>query len=136
MRYQRLHIRVPASGEVILSVRGEVRLTAKIIDVSIGGLRITADSRLIEQQEYQIQIITPAHGNIEFTGIPVYQKGESIGIRIASIDQDHLKTIYQMVESFQITEEFIKYIDESTIINDWLVDESGAHVSITFETEH
>ena len=41
-----------------------------------------------------------------------------------------------MVESFQITEEFIKYIDESTVINDWLVDKSGDDVSITFETKN
>ena len=47
-----------------------------------------------------------------------------------------MKTIYQMVESFQITEEFIKYIDESTVINDWLVDESGDDVTITFETKN
>ena len=136
MRYQRLHIRVPASGEVLLSVHDKVRVAATIINVSGGGLCIAAPPDLIEQQEYQIQIITPDHGNIEFSGHPVYQNDESIGIKITFIEKDHLKTIYQMVESFQITEEFIKYIDESTVINDWLVDESGDDVSITFETEN
>ena len=135
MLYQRLHIRVPASGEVTLSVRGGVTVAADIINVSGGGLCITAPSHLIEDQDYRVQVITPAHGSIDFSGRPVYQNGESIGIKITSIDKNHLKTIYQMVESFQITEEFIKHIDESTILNEWLVDETGDKVSITFDTK-
>ena len=107
-----------------------------IINVSGGGLCIAAPPDQIEHQEYQIQIITPDHGSIEYSGHPVYQNDKSIGIKITFIEKDYLKTIYQMVESFQITEEFIKYIDESTVINDWLVDESGDDVSISFETEN
>ena len=136
MRYQRLHIRVPAAGEVYLTVQEQVRVRAEIINVSAGGLRMTAPSEPVEEREYLVQVVTPAHGSIEFSGIPVYQTGDSIGIKITAIDKDHLKTVYQMVESFQITEEFIKYIDESTVIQEWLVDESGDKISVTFETEN
>ena len=40
-----------------------------------------------------------------------------------------------MVGSFQLTDDFIKYIDDRDIIHDWLVDESGEDIEITFETE-
>ena len=48
---------------------------------------------------------------------------------------NHLKIIYQIVGNFQRTDDFIKYIDERDIIHDWLVDESGEDIAITFETE-
>lgn len=135
MRYQRLHIRVPASGAVLLSVKEEIKIEASVINVSAGGLCITAPSHIIEQNEYQIQVITPTNGKINFSGLPVYQTKESIGIKITSIDKDQLKTIYQVVGSFQLTDDFIKYIDEKDILHDWLVDESGEDIAITFETE-
>ena len=135
MKYQRLHIRVPASGDAILLEKGNVKVEASVINVSVGGLCITAPSLLIDKHEYQVQIITPSHGNIHFSGIPVYQNFESIGIKITSIEKDHLKIIYQIVGNFQRTDDFIKYIDERDIIHDWLVDESGEDIEITFETE-
>ena len=135
MKYQRLHIRVPASGDAILLKKGDVKVETSVINVSVGGLCITAPSHLIDQHEYQVQVITPSHGNIDFSGIPVYQTFESIGIKITSIEKDHLKVIYQIVGNFQLTDDFIKYIDERDIIHDWLVDESGEDIAITFETE-
>jgi hypothetical protein len=80
-------------------------------------------------------VITPSHGKIRFSGVPVYQTLESIGIKITSIEKDQLKIIYQIVGNFQLTDDFINYIDERDIIHDWLVDESGEDIAITFETE-
>jgi len=135
MRYQRLHIRVPATGDVILSVREKIKVEASVINVSAGGLCITTPSYLIDKNVYQVQVITHSHGKIQFSGFPVYQSVESIGIKITSIEKDHLKTISQIVESFQITEDFIKHIDHKDILNDWLSDDSGDDISITFETD-
>lgn len=135
MKYQRLHIRVPASGDAILLKRGEVKVEARIINVSVGGIGITSPFNLVDQHEYQIQVITPAHGEILFSGVPVYQTPKSIGIKITSIEKDHLTTIYQIIEGFQGTEEFLKQIEEKDILHDWLVDESGEDIAITFETE-
>ena len=135
MKYQRLHIRVPASGDAILLEKGDVRVEASVINVSVGGFCITAPSHLLDQHEYQVQVITPSHGKIRFSGVPVYQTIESIGIKITSIAKDQLKIIYQIVGSFQLTDDFIKYIDERDIIHDWLVDESGEDIAITFETK-
>ena len=134
MKYQRLHIRVPASGDAILLERVDVKIEANDINVSASGLGITAPSHLIDQHEYQVQVITPSHGIIHFSGVPVYQTFESVGIKITSIERDQLKIIYQIVGVFQLTDDFIKYIDERDIIHDWLVDESGDDIAITFET--
>ena len=135
MKYQRLHIRVPASGNAILLEKGDVKVEASVINVSVGGLSITAPSHLIDQHDYQVQVITPSHGKIHVSGVPVYQSFESIGIKITSIEKEQLQIIYQIVSRFQLTDDFIKYIDERDIIHDWLVDESGEDISITFEAE-
>ena len=135
MKYQRLHIRVPASGDAVLLKKGDVKVEASVINVSAGGLGITAPSHLIDQHEYQIKVTTPSHGKIHFSGVPVYQSFESIGIKITSIEKEQLKIIYQIIGSFQLTDDFIKYIDERDIIHDWLVDETGEDIAITFETE-
>ena len=135
MKYQRLHIRVPASGDAFLLEKGDVKVEATVINVSAGGLGITAPSHLIDQHEYQIKVIAPHHGEIHFSGVPVYQSFESIGIKITSIEKEQLQIIYQIIGSFQLTDDFIKYVDERDIIHDWLVDESGEDIEITFETE-
>jgi len=135
MKYQRLHIRVPASGNAILLEKGDVKVEASVINVSVGGLSITAPSHLIDQHDYQVQVITPSHGKIHFSGVPVYQSFESIGIKITSIEKEQLQIIYQIVSRFQLTDDFIKYIDERDIIHDWLVDESGEDIAITFEAD-
>ena len=135
MKYQRLHIRVPGSGDVILMEEGEVKVESIVINMSVGGIGITSPSHLIYKHEYKIQVITPSHGEILFSGVAVYQTKKSIGIKITSIDKDHLKTLYKIVEGFQGTDDFLKQIDEKDIIHDWLVDESGEDIAITFETE-
>ena len=41
MKYQRLHIRVPGSGDVILMEEGEVKVESIVINMSVGGIGIT-----------------------------------------------------------------------------------------------
>ncbi len=135
MRYRRLHIRIPASGDVTLTTDKEIIVKSSMINVSAGGLCIAAPSHLIDQNEYKIEVITPFHGAIYFSGFPVYQTFESLGIKITSIAKDQLKIIYQIVGNFQLSDDFIKYVDQKDIIHDWLVDESGEDIEITFDTE-
>lgn len=134
MQYQRLHIRVPVTAEVILSSGDAVRITASVINISAGGICIAAPSHVLEDSEYSVEIITPDKLKISFSGSPVYQTETSVGIKISSISKDNLKTIYRLVQGFQLTEEFIKHIDEHDILKDWLVDEAGNDLSVTFET--
>lgn len=135
MRYQRLHIRVPATGDAVLSVGEEIRIEATLINVSAGGFCITAPSHLLDQIDYHIQIFTPSRGRIQFSGSPVYQTDESVGVRITFIDKDNLKKIYQLVQDFELTEDFIRQIEERDILKDWLVDEAGKDLVITFESK-
>jgi len=135
MRYRRRHMRVPASGDVFLSDLGGVKVKASIVNISVGGLCITALEHQIDHKEYQIQVRTLTHGKIHFSGVPVYQNINACGIRITAIEKDQLEKIHQVVENFQTSEDFVKYIGEKDIIHDWLVDRSGDDIAITFETE-
>lgn len=134
MQYQRLHIRVPATGEVILKVGPQVSIKARMINISAGGISITAPSHVLDENEYYIDILTEAEGKINFSGVPVYQSDTSVGIKMTSISKENLKSVYRLVEGFQLTEDFIKHIDEHDILKDWLVDESGNDLSVTFDT--
>ena len=134
MQYQRLHIRVPVTGKVILRVGNQVTIAARVINISAGGICITAPSHLLGDTEYHIEILTETEGKIHFSGFPVYQTDSSVGIKITSIDREDLTAIYRLVEGFQLTEEFIKHIDEHDILKDWLVDEAGNDLSVTFDT--
>ena len=135
MQYQRLHIRVPVSADVTLSSGEKVRIGAHAINISAGGLCISAPSHLLEELDYYIEILTRENGKITFSGFPIYQSDTSVGIKITSIDKENLNTIYKLVEGFQLTEDFIKHIDEHDILKDWLVDEAGNDLSVTFETQ-
>ena len=134
MQYQRLHIRVPADGEAILKVGGQVTVAASVINISAGGICITAPSHELEENEYFIEVLTKEEGKIQFSGFPIYQTETSVGMKISAIDKEDLKAIYRLVEGFQLTEEFIKHIDEHDILKDWLVDEAGNDLSVTFDT--
>ena len=135
MHYKRLHIRVPVSGRVILSAGHRVRVKASAINISVGGLCIAAPSYLLDQDEYHIEITMPSKEKIRFSGLPVYQTDKSVGIKITSIENRNLKKIYQLIEGFQLTEDFIKHIDEHDILEDWFVDDAGNNLDISFETE-
>lgn len=134
MQYQRLHIRVPANGEAILKVGDQVTVAASVINISAGGICIAAPSHVLKDNEYYIEILTKEEGKIQFSGFPVYQTATSVGIKISAINKEDLMAIYRLVEVFQLTEEFIKHIDEHDILKDWLVDEAGNDLSVTFDT--
>jgi len=123
------------SGRVIVSAGYRVIVKASAINISVGGLCIAAPSYLLDQDEYHIEITMPSKEKIRFSGLPVYQTEKSVGIKITSIESKNLKKIYQLVEGFQLTEDFIKHIDEHDILADWFVDDAGNNLDISFETE-
>jgi hypothetical protein len=128
-------MRVPTSSTVILSDQQGVKVRASAVNISAGGLCITAPQYPLDLQEYQIQIDTPTHGEIHFSGFPVYQNKTVFGLKITLIAKAHLQTIHQIVESFQLSDDFINSIEEKDIIQDWLVDKAGDDIEIIFETE-
>lgn len=133
MRYQRLHIRIPISGKVALSTEKSVRIEAHAINISAGGICLKALEDLFDEDEYQVQITSKTRGKIEFSGTLVYRQDSNVGFQISSIDYENLATIHQLVEDFQLTEDFIKHIDEHDIIGEWFVDDAGNDLAVTFE---
>lgn len=133
MRYQRLHIRIPISGKVALSTEKSVRIEAHAINISAGGICLKALEDLFDEDEYQVQITSKTRGKIEFSGTLVYRQDNNVGFQISSIDYENLATIHQLVEDFQLTEDFIKHIDEHDIIGEWFVDDAGNDLAVTFE---
>ena len=133
MRYQRLHIRIPISGKVALSTEKSVRIEAHAINISAGGICLKALEDLFDEDEYQVQITSKTRGKIQFSGTLVYRQDSNVGFQISSIDYENLATIHQLVEDFQLTEDFIKHIDEHDIIGEWFVDDAGNDLAVTFE---
>lgn len=135
MQYRRLHIRVPASGGVVLSVGEQVRVEASVINVSTGGISIKAPSHLLDEEEYRVQIYTPSHGRIVFAGVPVYQTMDSVGIKIISIDHKSLQRIYLLVEDFQSAQGCCSYMDGQEMLpQGWFPGDTRYELAITFET--
>jgi len=134
MKYQRLHIRIPASGKVLLTLPREIRVQAEAINISAGGLCVSTSVDLIDDEEYHVEITTSDRGIVRFSGVPVYRHGENVGFQITDITSLNLEKIHQLVEDFQLTEEFIKHIDEHDIISEWFVDDAGDDLAVTFET--
>jgi hypothetical protein len=128
-------MRVPTSGTVTLSGQQGLKVRASAVNISAGGLCITAPEYPLDLQEYQIQITTPTHGEIHFSGIPIYQNKTAVGLKITLIEKDHLQKILQIVETFQLSDDFISSIEEKDIIQDWLVDKAGDDIEIIFEKE-
>jgi hypothetical protein len=135
MKYQRLHIRIPASGKVILTLPREIKIRAEAINISAGGLCVNTSVDLLDEEEYHIEVTTGDHGIVRFSGIPAYRHDTNVGFQITDITSANLEKIQQMVEDFQLTEEFIKHIDEHDIIREWFVDDAGDDLTITFETD-
>ena len=133
MRYQRLHIRIPISGKVVLSAEKPVRIEAHAINISAGGICIQALEDLFDEDEYEVQITSKNRGKIEFSGTLVYRQDSNVGFQISSIDDENLATIHQLVEDFQLTEDFIKHIDDHEIIGEWFVDDAGNDLAVTLE---
>jgi hypothetical protein len=135
MQYRRLHIRVPASGGVILSVGEQVQIEASVINVSAGGISIAAPSHLLDEVEYHVEVFTPSHGRLKFSGVPVYQTMDSVGIKITAIDHKSLQRIYLLVENFQFAEGCCNSLEDQDMPpQNWFSGDTRYELAITFET--
>jgi hypothetical protein len=113
----------------------QVRVEASVINVSAGGISITAPSHLLDEAEYRVEIFTPSHGRVVFSGVPVYQTMDSVGIKITSIDYKSLRRIYLLVENFQSAQGCCNHLDEKDVpLQDWFTGDTRYELAITFET--
>jgi hypothetical protein len=134
MSYQRKYLRVPLAGAVILSIGTKVLGKAIAINISAGGVCLSLRSSRLHFEDYQIEIFTNSRGVVRFSGLPVYQTEKYTGFKLISIDDKNFEIIKKIVGDFQLTEDFIKHIDQHNILGDWLVDDEGNDLVITFES--
>lgn len=104
------------------------------INISAGGVCLSLRSSRLHFEDYQIEIFTNSRGVVKFSGLPVYQTEKYAGLKLSSIDDENLEIINKIVGDFQLTEDFIKHIDQHNILGDWLVDDEGNDLAITFES--
>ena len=132
---KRKYVRVPLSGEAILSNSSNSTIKASIIDISQGGLALGSFSDEIPNAEYQIAILTEAGERIELSAQLVRVGDSMAGFQVLQIDQKSQEIIKKLVFEYQNSIEFIKQLDEFDLLDDKIVDENGNEIEITFEND-
>lgn len=135
MGNKRRYIRVPMSGEAILSSSNNPTITARIINISQGGVAVTTLSEEIPTGEYQIEILTEAGQKIEIFAHLVRLDNSIAGFETLQIDQKSKELIKNLVFEYETTDDFINQLDEFDLFNDKVVDEEGNEIEIIFEKD-
>lgn len=132
MGYKRLYLRIPLTDKVTFSSK-EATIHAKAMDISQVGIRVQPDSDLAEETQYFVEVDNQQHGLIRFVGVLAHQKDGMAGLKITHIDDESFEAIGLLVSEFQLTEDFIDYIGEKSIIDEWFVDAAGHELDFDIE---
>jgi len=133
MSHKRIHIRIPILGKATLSGKDGVVIQVQTIDISMGGFRTASPARAFATNAFEVNIATSARGHITFSAILIHENEDMAGFKIVDIDESNLHRIYLMINDFQATEEFIHHIEEKNILHEWLIDDKGQQLDVTFE---
>lgn len=133
MTHKRIHVRVPVSGEAIVSNKHGTQTKTRTIDISPGGMGVMSPSSPFGQTDYQIKVITENGKKIQFTATLIRENKQSVGFKTADIDKKNLQAIADLVTEFQSTDDFIKQIDKHDLLEQSFIDEDGNEVSVTFD---
>ena len=124
---------MPLVGVISLVSKSGLLIKARALDISENGIGINEIATCPENVEYQIQITTISHGKIHFSGILVHTYKNTAGFMITNIDSSNYEILKNIINDFQATEEFIKRIETHNIMIDWLRDNEGNEINLTFE---
>jgi c-di-GMP-binding flagellar brake protein YcgR len=130
MDLKRIYVRVPLSGEAILSNSCSPTIKARTINISQGGVALVNFSEEFLSAEYQIEIFTDAKQTIEIFAQLVRVDESIAGFQTLQIDQKNLEVIKDLVFEYQNTTDFLNQLDEFN-----LLDEKGDEIEITFEKD-
>ena len=131
MKHKRIYVRVPLSGEAILSRNGNLTIRARTIDISQGGVAITVFLEEVPSAEHQIEILTEVGQKIEIFAKLVRVNDFFVGFQTLHIDQKSQKIIDDLVFEYQKTTDFIKQLDEFNLHK--VLDEEGKEIEVAFE---
>ncbi|MBA3007787.1 MAG: PilZ domain-containing protein [Proteobacteria bacterium] len=128
MEFKRIYVRVPLSGEAILSNSSNPTIKAHTINISRGGVAVETISKEIPTAEYQIEIHTDSGQKIEIFAKLIRVDDSIAGFRALQIDQNSQEIIKNLVFEYETTNDFINNLDEFN-----LRDQEGNKIEITFE---
>lgn len=133
MGYKRAHIRIPLQAHATLSCRQSRRVKAKAVNISAGGIGLSDDAPSLKNTEYHVQVKTNFGECINLLASVVYKKDKQSGLKTIFIDRASIHAIRSIIARFQSSNEFINYIDQQDILNDWFVDDNGKELKFNFE---
>jgi hypothetical protein len=135
MAHKRLYVRIPITGEAVLSNKHGVHIKTPAKDINQGGLGVETPSTPLEHNEYQIEITTEEGKKIQLTATLIYKNKQHTGFQTSDIDNTNLQIIADLVAKFQTTEKFIEQIDKQDLLEQSFIDEEGNEISVTFDID-
>ncbi|MBU4235969.1 MAG: PilZ domain-containing protein [Proteobacteria bacterium] len=90
MEFKRICVRVPLSGEAILSNSCNPTIRGRTINISQGGVAVKTFSEEVPTTEYQVEILTEAGQRIEIFAQLVRVDDSITGLQTLQIDQKSL----------------------------------------------
>lgn len=136
MGYKRAHIRIPFEGSATLSNRHSGRIKAHTINISGGGVGLVNASPAPRDREYHVHLKTDSGKHIRLLATVAYTKDSQTGLKTVFIDKNNLQQIHDIVSQFQSSDDFMKYIDQLDILDDWFIDENGHKVDFDFVRQY
>jgi len=101
MAHKRVDVRVPISGEVILSDGNGLRVATSAKDISPGGFGVENPSTPLDQSHYQVKITTETGSLIQLTATFIHKSTQSTGFKTSEIDTKNLQIITDLIAEFQ-----------------------------------
>jgi hypothetical protein len=135
MHYKRIHVRVPISGEALLSLGQDAHIRAHAIDISQGGVGIVSTSKLQPNIDYSITITTKDRPKIELTGQLIRNQEDTAGFQTTHIKEESIHIINELVAEYQATTAYIQQIEEHNLLDNLFLDEDGNEIVISFDIE-
>jgi hypothetical protein len=134
MNYKRIHVRVPIEAEAFLSSGQTPVIKAKAIDISHGGVAVTdLSAPTLPEADYRIEVTIQDGRKISLAARLVRQTITIAAFQAFHIDQKSWQIIKDLVFSYQETDDFIRQIAEHRLLDNYLVDDSGAEIDISFD---
>lgn len=130
MKHKRIYVRVPLNGDAVLT-NSSHRIKARAIDISQGGVAITAFSEELVNNEYQFEIITESGQTIEAFAQLICVEAPVARFKILHIEQNSLEVIRHLIFEYQNSIDFIKQFDECNLHK--VLDTEGNEIEFTFE---
>ncbi len=132
--YRRIHVRVPVSCEVSIS-HPDSNIKVKMINISQGGIAVTAPAQPLPEQIFQIEITTEDDRTLYIEGLLLRQNDDHAAFKTLKISQQDLEYILKLVDEYQSTVDYVHQLDQHNMLQQKYIDDDGRELEVTFETD-